>query len=512
MRAHTSELVPTLGWDSELRALGFAVSALGVTLVAVDTEHGAFTRSGPNALVGLVAVTTSLLAILLLRRPNSPHRWPIIGTCVAFGYLFGLSTVARSVASENFHALDPLPLVNSVGVAMSFLGMVLISARFPPIRLGVTGPTSTRAERGRPDSAARRGAILILYTAPVMLFIVHLYLLGRGSVFVGLQQHIGGRDTSQYGTGTNQYFSSSAVLHVALAVAAISKSTKRSKLSALLGTWPYLVLPALAFFPQGQRRYLLPAAFLLAFCLRDVYGKYSKKALAVSLMALAIVVAVLPLYRAAGARERTSLTEVVAGVAGAPAGTLRASLLGSDTSMVQSLAHAIDGGIAGRGQLSTLTDPLLAPFPSSIVPYVSGHDRALIILFGERCRAFGGGFCPDFSAPGSFYFDLGVLGALLGGVLWALLLRGVAGVLFSACRLPFVAFGGATVMSMVAFRAGFGEGVVWMLYYTVALIIVATVVGFGRHPNALVRPNPTSSSGDSRDSGVCRRADGVRAP
>jgi len=247
----------------------------------------------------------------------------------------------------------------------------------------------------------------------------------------------------------------------------------RAEVTALLSA---TALSILANVVIGNRKFIVPSALAplaaLVF-LRD--GRLPRKFFPLIPLSV-LILAVIPFVRSTGARKpgqslASAIFEFITGTG--LLGVLRDFLTSFDTEMYSYIAlvgprlgQAIPYG-DGRG---TLLEAVLYPLPSRFVPPVYS-DHILTTFFGGGCNT---GVCPVASASGTFLFDFGIPGVLVG--LFAL------GYLFRRLEVS-CAHGGASPqrLQVLALLSSFSVVILrtnsvdagWWFLYSFALVLFA---------------------------------------
>ena len=422
----------------------------------------------------VIGAAASTFAALLILLEEHSRGWWSASVPLANALMFGLSPIARFYWGADGDAFPASSHMPAAGVAYIFTAVFLLANEF------TRSPWAHCYEPASLVGALACRYRLMINTAlvvlPILLFAEHLRQFGGGAFLQGLSAHLGGRTVRVYDVSTTQYFSAAPIAHVAVAAAIVLNarpSQNRAFISISAGA--LLLLPVLAFLPQGQRRFLLPSIVIVAVARRVRFGPMPKILFSLTIGILICLLYIVPQYRTAGARSQTGLGDLIWTTVSSPGQLVSSVLTGTDTSMINSFGYAIEQDFGGQGDFTTLLDPVTAPIPSSLLPRQNGHDAALEFVQGTTCRFAGAGRCPDFSAPGSFYFDFGVLGGVLGGLAFFAVYRSVAKSVFHATSSPQFASPVAGVLAFVTFRAGFGEGVVWTMMFIVPLVVATRV-------------------------------------
>jgi hypothetical protein len=159
--------------------------------------------------------------------------------------------------------------------------------------------------------------------------------------------------------------------------------------------------------------------------------------------------------------------------------------------MVKVLAREIvtldKSGDYGFGS-ATLGDLILAPIPSAIAHDKPETARNMLLtkMYGAPCTTVNGQ-CPDFSAPGTFYQDLGLFGVLLGmaglgwlsSTVWRSHLADPANMYRLSAAACWVVF------LPILLRAGFMPGFAWFLYFLVPIWAMIGITGRRPQPVAV---------------------------
>ncbi|MBD5785278.1 hypothetical protein IF650_03710 [Cellulosimicrobium terreum] len=255
------------------------------------------------------------------------------------------------------------------------------------------------------------------------------------------------------------------------------------------------VVPATAL---GTRRFLLPVLILaLVAALAPSWNRRVRASQVALGIGALVVLATVPFVRSAGSRTPgTSLTGAMVDYYGStgPTSVVEKFFLSYDTEMFSYVAYVAPRLGAdmpwGRGR-GTVVELLTAPLPAGVVSESWSNER-LTSLFGGSCGEF---LCPVPSLPGALYFDLAMVGVVLGMVLFGWAVR-------AAESGPVTGTGARLVVAMgfIAFVPNVVRGnPATQLAILAQIVVVALVVLWvlGRSGRAVGRrPRPTRATVD----------------
>lgn len=258
---------------------------------------------------------------------------------------------------------------------------------------------------------------------------------------------------------------------------------------ALLST---SALSIAALSQLGNRRFIIPAALIpiIAVVARRKIG-VRPQYLLLGVAGL-LVVAIIPMVRSAGSRrDGESFVDAILRYANDQGllGIIEPVFASNDTEMLDFLGlvmQRMDDGLQafglGRG---TIGDFLTAPLPTSIFSGTSFADEVLIGIWGGGC---GQPACPVASVVGVSYFDGGLIGVVLGCLLFGIFMRILARRLTMIETLsdwPALVAVVASSYAIVLTRTN-TINAIWWVIYTIVIAAIVYALSTRRVPKAIV--------------------------
>lgn len=517
---------------------------VGLTLVPLTSLYGAY-----GATIALLAAAAASLAVIVLPptaplRLVSPSSGAVVLTSVGAGFVvaslprISIATLGRiapvlllcaivaygigRIARRRADILEPIfPALVLAGLTFGvrplthadtdayYFGFPIAQTLPHVTILGLLGTVSlllgyeiARSKRGGAstdrcfDPEALRLGVLGLLTAGSTLYFA--YLASSGSVLEGLRLLARGRSVevkTVFGP-SSEYLSSAPILIACAAVVLVV--TRRQTIGWLDRRWigGLSIVPALLFFLQGQRRFILPCLLVPLLARYLVTGSRPRLRSVLIVGALGfLVLATIPYQRSVGGRKQSGgLVAAFSGAVTHPGKTWQRFITGSDTEVLPAFAAELryygDRNEPYTYGAASLGDLLLAPIPSAVFPAKppTARDELLTNMFGGPCIS---SLCPDFTAFGKFYQDGGPFGIVLGslgvghlaGAVWRRHQR-------HRTAISSVLAAVTTIFLAIGLRADFTLGLIWALLFVVPITLTLTFAsGAASKKRASYRPN-----------------------
>jgi hypothetical protein len=462
-----------------LAVAGLAIAAGSLVLLSTEAKP---TRSmGVLLPLGTLAVAAYPITVRIIRRRLDLFEPIVLGT-VTLAVLFGVRPLWMIITGEDTVDDTGFPIASQLPQA--YLVGLLATIAF-------VAAYEARSFRGRrrpaslvPNLDSGRAVWVALLATALGVALYCLYLLqGTGSVLEGLKLAAGGRseEVEEVLGSSSEYLTSAPILAgcgaVLLVLITGGNRTARYK-PLIVGLIILLItIPVIVFFFGGQRRFIVPVILIPVVTCYLVSRRRPKWRTIVAIVPIAfLVLAIIPFARTEGAREQGGgLAKIYSRGLANPVETGRRFIAGHDTAMVETLAHEIatleGSGGYGFGR-ATFGDLLLAPIPHAVVHTKpeTARNKLLRRMFGEPCTTVHGQ-CPDFSAPGTFYQDLGLFGVLLGmaGLGWLSSSIWRSHLAEPANKYRLSAAACWVVFLPILLRAGFMPSFAWFLYFLVPI-------------------------------------------
>ena len=428
---------------------------------------------------GVLALVVGVIARDALTGRLDPFA-PRLAALVTLGVLFGARPIAMVVTGDyTVYGLDMRGQFTSVAL-MGFLSTLAFVVGSAQGEARAAALAVARTARGRAGDLVLRsrgvGPALLLGAAGLALFAVNLVRHGGLSESLATLARGRSAESIAYLSDSSEYLSAGPVLLAVGAVVVVSATRGRLRAGEWLLCTGLVGLAVTAFLLTGSRRFVIPSVLVpvvLGFLLRGTRPRW--RVLAVIGALGFLVLGTIPYVRAEGARTHAGVVSLLADGVVSPVASAQTFITGHDTEMFAALGvekRVMDEGLGYGLGAATVGDLVLAPVPSLVFPDkpMTDRDKVLVQTFGASCSVTEGGVCPDFSATGTFYRDLGYPGVVLG--CWLLGL--VSGRLRAYGR-PRVttAVLSATwlVMLPVIVRAGFMPAFSWFLYFAVPSLV-----------------------------------------
>jgi hypothetical protein len=484
------------GWFPAAWQVIAMAAGIGTIVAALLFHHGI-----DIVLCLAVLLSAATPTFVRLRRGDFDIFEPTFGAGLMLAILFGIRPL-YIVAQGRYDYLG----YNTEPQLTAVIGLGLVATL--SFMAGYGGLRRKRREDGSPksqvnesrDLAELRRSVtwvaLLVSALGLALFAINLLRMGPLTKVIPLW--LGGQSSAlnSGNVGTSEYLYSAPILVACAAIAiGVVFSWRLSRLQ-IVGVAALAILPAVVFFINGDRRYLLPCILvpIVAYCLST--GRRPSGKLILVLVPLAFLVLVtIPWLRTAASRSYYGgVPAIISNNFTRPLTAWNEFITGNDTEMESALSVQlqVQGGpldfYYGR---ATIGDLLLAPIPSAVFPGKpeTARNDMLIRIFGEPCNAIIGHQCPDFSAVGTFYQDLWWPGVMVGMTA----LGAFSGAVWRWRRAlpnsPYSVVTAATwtVILPILIRAGFMPAFAWWLYFlvpTFAIIALSRVIANRPHSSS----------------------------
>jgi hypothetical protein len=482
-------VTPALRPGPLLVAIALPTALAVLLLVTWSPKASVLDQLLPAAVLALVVGVIAHDALAGRLDPFAP-RLPAL---VMLGVLFGARPIAMTVTGDyTVYGLDMRAQFTSVAL-MGFLstvafvaGSVQGEARAAAVARAddERGPSAGSRGRRRPDlEPTSRGVIPAVLLGILGLGLFAVNLIRNGGLAESLATLARGRSAQSitYLSDSSEYLSAGPVLLAVGAVVVVAATRGRLRPGEWVLCSGLVSVAVMAFLLTGSRRFIIPSVLVpvvLVFLLRGSRPRW--RVLAVLGVLGFLVLGTIPYVRAEGARTNAGFATLLLDGVTSPVASAQTFIAGHDTEMFPALGvekRAIDDGLGYGLGAATVGDLLLAPVPSLVFPDkpMTDRDQVLVQTFGASCAVTEGGVCPDFSATGTFYRDLGYPGVALG--CWLL---GLVSGRLRVGRRPRV---GTAVLSAawlvmlpVIVRAGFMPAFTWFLYFAVPSLVVLRLI------------------------------------
>ncbi len=458
------------------------------------SEHAATTYSAS----GLILLYCLLILRLLKQESRGAYN-PLRSILVACAVIFGASPVYRSLIDSQ--AIVPEVEARNPQVALWSALIFLAGLTFPFVvrRLFIGDSFAYDVEPSERLGCRKVDSTYVLAITSAVLvagLCVLAYVAGLGGFSVLLAGRSQEVREAVVDVGPLSY-APLTVPGVASSIIVHSNANLRPRVWRLIVS--ACIFAAAVYLPLGTRRFLLICLLLpLAariFC-KPIKLQRSSVVL-VSLIGL-VVLSAIPQLRTAGAREQAGgWFPIFQEVASSPLETTDYILAGPDTAMPDTLAAQIEAvESANTFGLITLNEVVFFLVPGGDERLGAGvHDRILIDLYGKPCHT---GRCEDSSVIGSFHYEGGNLGVLLGGLMMGFLIDRTF-VHWVRTRTPFLTLVASSlfVFLPIMFRAGLNPALTWLL---MALTpgIISLLIFSGNIRGGLVQRRTSNVSGRTR--------------
>ena len=406
---------------------------------------------------------------------------PMVPAVLMLSLLFGIRPIAMLI-DGNTKYYRWIDISNTIEAA-TLLGLLSTIAYFIGYEVVFFNKSSLgkKSTRGIP---VRLPLLLKIYLIVIVSISLGFYLIqlhAYGGVLFSLKRLAAGATTelaevaafrSEYLTGATIFSSCAATLLIIW-----WRGRPKSIIEKLL-IISLIIYPASVYMMGGDRRFLIPSVGIpiVAYYLVRLQTPSIRRLFIVSIVIFPVLVAI-PFIRQVESRiAQGGIIGYVDEVFSSPGMLFYSVSLGPDTEMLPVLAAEMtiikDFNDYYWGKAS-IGDILIAPIPSALIPEkpITARNQLLIEMFESPCIAKSGGLCPDWSAVGTFYQDMGWLGALSGmlimglvsGIAWRSYLKregSATSVAFLCCW---------TIFFPILLRAGFMPGFQWFLYFWIPI-------------------------------------------
>ncbi len=447
------------------------------------------------AFLNLTLCVIAWAAFIRFRR--GPALSPFSITLLLLGAIFGVRPLIIEAEGGQWW-LYGIDVSNGVRLA-AIVGLWAILALIAGYAFSFSRKRRVQISLGLAGKAPSVRLAALISLACSAAWFVSMAIIGGGFQF--LQQLAAGRsaEIASRLEGVPVFFSAIPVAGVVAVSVARAYREREAKLPIREAVLFWLAIAAGSLPPLalGNRRLLIPVALCaLIVVLRRRWEKRITLAAAAIVAAGALVVAALPFVRSAGSRTASGnlVDSLVAFFEENGVGeTVRSFFVSYDTEMfsyIALLGPRLGDGIpygAGRGTLGEL---ILQPIPASIAPWPTWSNSLLTDVFGGGCATVA---CPVPSVVGILFFDLGLIGVLLGMFCVGLVIAAVERALVHADGFRL-----AAALTVAGFAPGLIRGnTVSQLWIVLNVLLVAFAVLWVMAPRSRSRARGFAAGKDA---------------